>query len=293
MRHLKRFNENVSDYYQLIDKLEFIEATGDTFNADDRDDIENINKTIDVEQKNIDIIKKNLKSEYVVMEFRGVLDGCKFITIGRIVTSTRNRVRLNNCYVYQCDDEWMYVEWTNYNNNVEAYYKCDQIEGLLTLLSDKGLTKKQKNESYILESNEFFYSIPTVEFYFRGNEIDSQIQFLSVNNNDLEFTTSDKLKIRSMVDVGFSYFLDTSNKSVRIKMSKNGKELRENIYKSDDEWFFVVESYRLLDRNIQRQVRYAPQIESELVYESYYKCDQIDGLIEFLNSRRDYFNSHL
>jgi hypothetical protein len=55
-----------------------------------------------------------------------------------------NNVIIDDCSYYvkvwYCDDDWYMVEITTHDGDME-YYKCDQFDGLVKLLVDKGFIK--------------------------------------------------------------------------------------------------------------------------------------------------------
>ena len=63
-------------------------------------------------------------------------------------------------------------------------------------------------------------------------------------------------------------------------------------YKTDDEWFYVKEYFYEYVKGVKysswRQMPYRPIKGYEKEYETYYKCDQIEGFIKFLLDRHKY-----
>jgi hypothetical protein len=43
--------------------------------------------------------------------------------------------------IWECSDEWFFVEVRDTQSSISLYYKCDQFEGLVELLKDKGIIK--------------------------------------------------------------------------------------------------------------------------------------------------------
>lgn len=132
-------------------------------------------------------------------------------------------------------------------------------------------------------------------------EFITQNEFLnreSVHGKDLSFDINDKSKIRSGIkNDGYDYSVSISDKVIEIEItnydkSDGNKKFILCILKSPDDWFYCKEYYyywyRSEKTSVWRQQPYNPEKESEKIYESYIKCDTIEGLIEYIKSRREY-----
>jgi len=81
-----------------------------------------------------------------------------------------------------------------------------------------------------------------------------------------------------------------SNLCALIGKKAVDKKFVQLISQSPDEWFYVKEYFYIWykgERNSSwRQVSYRTFEDSPNVYESYFKCDSLDGLFEFIRNRR-------
>lgn len=126
----------------------------------------------------------------------------------------------------------------------------------------------------------------------------------SIWGKDLSITAQDKWTIREFVnrfydgEPNYDFTLSSSGDKVEIEISNDkgygDSKLLLLVAKTQDEWFLVKEYFYKWHRggktSLWRQVDY-PDINGNKVYESYYKCDTIDGLIELLKARREWVNS--
>lgn len=65
------------------------------------------------------------------------------------------------------------------------------------------------------------------------------------------------------------------------------------VTKTDDEWFMAKESFYKWHKGVQSysyKKDYYSSVEGQLVYESHYKCDTVDGLIQLLKARKDWID---
>ena len=123
----------------------------------------------------------------------------------------------------------------------------------------------------------------------------------SIWGKDLPITAQDKWTIREFVnrfydgEPSYDFTLSTLGDKVEIEISNDkgygDSKLLLLVAKTQDEWFLVKEYfykwYRGGKTSSWRQVDYR-DINGNKVYESYYKCDTIDGVKELLKARREW-----
>jgi hypothetical protein len=150
--------------------------------------------------------------------------------------------------------------------------------------------KYLKSFNHLNESseNEPLWETVTMNDYLRREE---------VHGKDEDFDDIDKDKIRKGIRYGGHDYSMCGFSSIEIDITNddNGdgcKRFVEYVKKSPDEWFYVKEFYYFWHRGEKtsswRQAAYRPQKDSESIYESYIKCDTLEGLIQYIKSRREY-----
>ena len=167
--------------------------------------------------------------------------------------------------IYKFDDEW-YI-FMRYNKKMsglsEVYYKCDGFEGLLRCINDMMPDIEETSSNRIDESLsdcDYYSKISTSKFLeLVFSEIDIQRYYKTIsdciNNNFSEECPGIRLKHRKVIVVDFKRFL------FGIK--------RIDIFLVDDE-YFIVDVFETGDKSV------------------FYKCDQIDGLIQLLNDLKTF-----
>ena len=154
-----------------------------------------------------------------------------------------------------------------------------------------------------------FYTSKNLKIYVEySNEIISRNQFINrlyTHGEDEIFNDIDISKIRKVIDNIQDYSITNNfNKSViNIEITNFGgsgyRRLSEDIIKSPDEWFYIKEKYYFWHHKGQhfknwKEAIYRTSIDSEASYEFYFKCDTIDGLIKFIQNRREnLYKKHL
>lgn len=107
---------------------------------------------------------------------------------------------------------------------------------------------------------------------------------------------SEEHKIRNFLkkeygDDGLDFSVSTGVK-LELTMGNHlgDKKFVQLISQSPDEWFYVKEWFYVWYKGERhsswRQVSYRAFEDSEDVYESYFKCDSLDGLFELIKNRR-------
>jgi len=150
--------------------------------------------------------------------------------------------------------------------------------------------KYLKSFNHLNESSEseILWETITMDDFLRREEVHGKDEGLS--NNDVS-------QIRKAIGYdGYDYFISGSSiLTIEIANYDSGddnKKFVEYVKKSPDEWFYVKEFYYFWHKgkkfNGFRQDSYRPQKGSVSVYESYIKCDSIEGLIQYIKSRREY-----
>ena len=135
------------------------------------------------------------------------------------------------------------------------YYKCDQFDGLLKLISSLDWNKLNESKEYYtkIDKEEYHSSRENNIEDFTPNEIDV-IQHLynkefNINKKQIYWTVPCVIACKIIKDDGVGYTL-------------------LNIGKSRDEWYYV---------------SFVSVIDG-IMYSNYYKCDQFDGLISLLKN---------
>ena len=167
--------------------------------------------------------------------------------------------------IYKTTDEWFYACVSIPSVSIN-YYKCDQFDGLLKLISSLDWNKlnESKLEEYynkkINESKEYYTKITQGEYYNGPGKwiklSDEEIYFLSKYRKDSSY--SPWLIYRFIHDVEFVH---------SVGRYRLGEKATIGVGKIDDEWFYV----------------YFESIENN--YAEYYRCDQFDGVIKLLSDK--------
>lgn len=118
MRYLKKFNESNSDLYTEISEDVYTDEYGINL-PKNIIHLLDINDTYEISENN-----KFGNNEIDGTEFNG------------LTISDNN---LNEIHIYYSEDEWFYVGMSM--SSVDIYYKCDRIEGLISLLKDENIIK--------------------------------------------------------------------------------------------------------------------------------------------------------
>jgi hypothetical protein len=132
---------------------------------------------------------------------------------------------------------------------------------------------------------------------------DDWAQRMSTWVKDLPIDEKDKNVIREFVnrfydgEPNYDFSLHSTGRKVEIEISNDkgygDSKLLLLVAKTEDEWFLVKEYFYKWHKGGKtsswRQVDYL-DTNGNKVYESYYKCDTIDGLIELLKARIEWVN---
>lgn len=258
-----------------------------------------INNTQKFKDKDIDKIK-SLLEPYDVTDFeiklpskgtkiRSLVHSIGFWMPYKDIKSTRKYISIESF-----KDEWFLV------GDYPHYYECDQIEGVINCL------KALLPEDYIKESNsyyffkeigrrEYFNYLEDDKIYCFANEEISKInsvievtpiganietsyggfiiydQFdlsscISSNKIEVNFSDGNKMSFYSSNEEESEYLTDLLNYTLVIledKTSDNKSSIKTFINKLEEEWYIVEHGGDI---------------------KKFYKCDQVDGLIELLKS---------
>jgi hypothetical protein len=115
---IKSFKESFSvDFYKKISENEFYESTDSNESIVDFTRSDDLNRLID--------------NQEILYYKRGTQRMNGFVTY---------RMESNElfCRIFEIDDDWFFVN-LEYDSSENFYYKCDQFDGLIKLLSDKNI----------------------------------------------------------------------------------------------------------------------------------------------------------
>ncbi len=156
-------------------------------------------------------------------------------------------------YIKQLDDEYFDISVD------DNYYKCDTVQGVINFLKGESWDKRYK----------------------KTNESNSEPLYKEIDHNMYSKLTSDS---KSFDEDTYNKFVDkynaadisTSNDPLRI-IILNSEDYRAYIWYLDDEYFTVcIREY---------EDTHSWDYSSPRKYiESYYKCDQMDGVIQLLDT---------
>ncbi len=203
--------------------------------------------------------------------FRG--DNQKCYYLDRSVPGKRRSISdkfSHSLMIIKLSDEWFYLSISEYvrtkseeDHYIDRYYKCDQIDGLLQKL--KEYKNLRSSENYLTESDKLY-------------------QRLSFDENGLSVITNNS---GNMCDTSLSdYHLEKikslfKNCQYKIIVSNNYKiaNFELNSYSEDRRLSFTIQeikdTYFIVRFWVNNGIR-------RWGLGSYYKCDQFDGLYEFL-----------
>jgi len=127
MKHIRLFEGfrfNTEDYYTNIDSATYDELLSDTINMTNKD---------------IEIITKDIKYEWDedICGYLGRIPGVKDIRSKVLVIFPES----GSMTINKLDDDWFIVRISSIRDINFQKYKCDQIEGLLKFLKDKDYLK--------------------------------------------------------------------------------------------------------------------------------------------------------
>ncbi len=132
-------------------------------------------------------------------------------------------------------------------------------------------------------------------------EITSEATYLKEKKEKIDWHPTEIKQVRTAlnsIDDGLDFSMSSNSTSIREveieDYSKGTGNLKFTLipYKTDDEWIYVKEYFYEYVKGEKysswRQMPYRPIKGYERVYETYYKCDQIEGFIKFLLDRHKY-----
>jgi len=132
MKHLKRFNESINEYYQKISQNDYClgvyKTTSELATDSHRNTLEfDLNEKEEIQKRNVGyqiVFKKKHQKSQPAPSY----------------ASLEVYYRDRKIYIEKLEDEWFYVAFPSPDYG-EAYYKCDQFDGLLEFLKYKGIIK--------------------------------------------------------------------------------------------------------------------------------------------------------
>ena len=133
MRHIRVFEGFGDEYYQKVDDNE-----SPLLNKDKFGDYE----WVDLSRRVIDYLKSEIMYGWDISDssYRDV----GFVTLSMKVYRSRKLVTALTFIILESSDDWF---WVNVSiKGLNQTYKCDQFDGLVQLLKDKGVIK---NEGFI------------------------------------------------------------------------------------------------------------------------------------------------
>lgn len=133
MKHIRLFEAVDEPLYQEIDENTFYE---------------NVETTIKLNDKEMEKLKSLFDSKEIWIPSLDKNDDSGLGPYTWIQRSTYEYFYSNfELAIYKCDDDWYYVDWSRKSEksmgeyvkivSVDTYYKCDQWDGLLSLIKDK------------------------------------------------------------------------------------------------------------------------------------------------------------
>ena len=253
--------ENLHDsYYQEISNAEFNKFTkfDDYDNVWDMDFIES--DWVDFTKTEVNSIKKllpnnNITNDYIYRRHLGYPNGFKlFNTKGFIVSHPDPNFKPRIFDTEKLSSSWsdteFYIiklkdEWYYFYDYInDKQYKCDQFEGLINLIKDKYIKTINENQLYMKISGDDLSD--KVNFDRQENFSKTEISYIKKYLNE---------KKKSII---FDIYNFDGTDFISLK-SRNGN-FKLAIYNLGDEWYLLVDHIKL----------------------QFYKCDQLDGLIECL-----------
>ena len=289
MKHLKSFWESISSeplYYEIGE-----------LNPDER-------KEVPLEKSVFDLIKSRLKDGFSIskevwarIDYLVCEPDC---TVCRGLGGKHSPQTDFYFDIFPLDDEWFDVEYldardksygrTMFNSH---YFRCDGVEGLLQFLEDEDIIESVDDELKTSLSIKENVQEQLWEFISMSDYLNRK----STHGLDLSFTEVDKSQIRKSIrNDGYDYSM-SGIETLEIEITNwdegdGQKKFVECVKKSPDDWFYVKEYYYFWHKGDKfsgwRQGSYRPLEDSESFWESYIKCDTIEGLIQFIKSRREY-----
>lgn len=280
MRYIKTYNESSSNQYYTSGIL------GKAYD---------INR-IDIDIKDINKIKSGLGmtnkfNTYRYISFRDDGVGSAFVRIkyycfyyNMITGEVGNFNTIGNCHsidarfvsVESYKDEWFSVSIkSNAMDDPSAIYWCDQVEGVVKCVQDS--IDKDKFLKYIKESSDI--KLYENSYYSKLDEIGYNLANMTTSN----FTKYELDRIESKLDdrlrIVMDYHWHNGNQWCIEIQYYTGKSKYGNywieIQKFEDEWFYA---------SINAVICRTQHVQE------YYKCDQIEGLLKFIeDKKKEYF----
>ena len=270
MKHIKTWRSlnalfeafKTEDYYQEINHQEYVDLLGTYVEWSDEDE-ESLRRR--VTDSDLNKLKK-LFSDRPVLPCRVEDEGHEDESgDGVYVDASYDMKNSINIWIDSLEDDWYLV------SDPDGYYKCDQWEGLMKLLNDKGYFKPKdinpepKPETYeeiINRLNNPIQEAFSEDDYYK--EISTH-EFSRAEVIDLPMEMENKIRFR--LEPGYEIERRGSHMGVTIyndEPTTDGLWHGDwSIYLMEDEWFLVETEFS----------------EGDVTF---FKCDQWDGLMRLL-----------
>lgn len=178
-------------------------------------------------------------------------------------------------YIYKLEDEWYLINFLFWKGNTHKYYMCDQLDGLVIFLNDNMGTEIDKKLSPANKSLLYFPSSKILESNTKYYRHINKEEFTKLKSNKKILFNEKEISLLNSINTDFKIHCDNNVRYVSIEVMPFivfiNKDLNEAIYiyKLDDEWYSI--AWKVIEKNISSY--------------NFYKCDQLDGLIMFLNDK--------
>jgi hypothetical protein len=269
MKHIKTWRSlnalfeafKTEDYYQEINHQEYVDLLGTYVEWSDEDE-ESLRRR--VTDSDLNKLKK-LFSDRPVLPYRVDDDGFKDESgDGVYVDGSYVDTESVNIWIDSLEDDWYLV------STPCGYYKCDQWDGLIRLLSDKGYLNSPKPEPEKKPENyeEILNRLKPIQEAFSEDDYYKEISIHDYAQAEvISFSISLEYKIKFRLEPGYEIERRGSHMGVTIyndEPTTDGLWHGDwSIYLMEDEWFLVETEFS----------------EGDVTF---FKCDQWDGLMRLL-----------
>jgi hypothetical protein len=294
MKYLKKFNESINnDYYQKISHSEYLSLLDRRMNDNEEDIIgKRVKERTPITMKDIfqsmcPYSEKETKAISKASKKSGLEFDDDDMGFSSEITLCKNSVVIVS--IDKISDEWYLASIGDDN----LFYKCDQLEGLVKFIETEKAIKKSTR--YKWSSKIVNESVSEKLFEEIERETFEKREYTHGNNIDWTKSVEDEL----ISKVGGEFRLDLTSVGPKVrdlyitnfKDGEGDKRFQLIITQSPDDWFYVEEKYFEWHKGVRfsswRQQAYRNDMKSAFRYESFFKCDTIDGLVECINNSRE------